>query len=90
MQTIRRRFESFWEARYFTQNRRTQLDGLLFGPWEESEAAQRADNSLLSTLSMRLMGQVVLTFLRDLVNAISKSNEKCLSGLKFFVTSRSD
>jgi hypothetical protein len=29
-------------------------------------------------------------FLRDLVDAINKNNEQCLSGLKFFVTSRSD
>jgi hypothetical protein len=79
-----------------TQNLRTQLDGLLFGPWEESEAARRADTStpphyliVIDALD-EIDGTGGSDFLRDLVNVINKSNEKCLSGLKFFVTSRSD
>ena len=79
-----------------TQNRRTQLESLLFGPWEESEAARRADTStpphyliVIDALD-EIDGTGGSDFLRDLVNAINKSNEKCLSGLKFFVTSRSD
>jgi len=79
-----------------TQNCRTQLDGLLFGPWEESEAARRADTStpphyliIIDALD-EIDGTGGSDFLRDLVNSINKSNEKCLSGLKFFVTSRSD
>ena len=79
-----------------TQNLRTQLDGLLFGPWQESEAARLADTStpphyliVIDALD-EIDGTGGSDFLRDLVNAINKSNEKCLSGLKFFVTSRSD
>jgi len=79
-----------------TQNRRAQLDGLLFGPWQESEAARLADPStpphyliVIDALD-EIDGTGGSDFLRDLVDAINKSNEKCLSGLKFFVTSRSD
>jgi hypothetical protein len=79
-----------------TQNRRTQLDGLLFGPWEESEAARRVDKStpahyliVIDALD-EIDGTGGSDFLRALVNVINQSNKKCLSGLKFFVTSRSD
>ena len=79
-----------------TQNRRAQLDGLLFGPWQESEAARLADPStpphyliVIDALD-EIDGTGGSDFLRDLVDAINKSNERCLSGLKFFVTSRSD
>jgi hypothetical protein len=79
-----------------TQNRRAQLDGLLFGPWQESEAARLADPStpphyliVIDALD-EIDGTGGSDFLRDLVDAINKSNEKYLSGLKFFVTSRSD
>jgi hypothetical protein len=80
-----------------TQNRRTQLDSLLFGPWQESEAARLADTStpphttlLSSTLSTRLMEQVVLSSCATSLTLSTKVIEKCLRGLKFFVTSRSD
>ena len=79
-----------------TQNRRTQLDGLLFGPWQESKAARLADTStpphyliVIDALD-EIDGTGGSDFLRDLIDAINKTNEKCLSGLKFFVTSRSD
>jgi len=79
-----------------TQNLRTQLDGLLFGPWEDSQAARRADTPtpphyliVIDALD-EIEGTGGSDFLRNLVNAINKSNEKCLSGVKFFVTSRSD
>ena len=79
-----------------TQNRRTQLDGLLFGPWQESEAARLADTStpphyliVIDALD-EIDGTGGSEFLRDLIDIINKSNEKCLSGLKFFITSRSD
>jgi hypothetical protein len=79
-----------------TQNCRTQLDGLLFGPWQESEAARRADTSTPSHYLIvidaldEIDGTGGSDFLRDLVDAINKTNGQCLSGLKFFVTSRSD
>jgi hypothetical protein len=79
-----------------TQNLRTQLDGLLFGPWQESKADRLADTStprhyliVIDALD-EIDGTGGSDFLRDLVNTINKSNEECLSGLKFFVTSRSD
>jgi len=79
-----------------TQNLRTQLDGLLFGPWQESEAARLADTStpphyliVIDALD-EIDGTGGSDFLRDLVDVINRSNEKYLSGLKFFVTSRSD
>jgi hypothetical protein len=79
-----------------TQNRRAQLDGLLFGPWQESEAARLADPAtpphyliIIDALD-EIDGTGGSDFLRDLVDAINKSNERCISGLKFFVTSRSD
>jgi hypothetical protein len=79
-----------------TQNLRTQLDGLLFGPWQESEAARLADTStpphyliVIDALD-EIDGTGGSDFLRDLVDTINKNYEKCLNGLKFFVTSRSD
>jgi len=77
-----------------TQNCRTQLDGLFFGPWQESEAARLADTStpvhyliVIDALD-EIDGTGGSDFLRDLVDAIN--NQKGLTGLKFFVTSRSD
>ena len=77
-----------------TQNRRTQLDGLLFGPWQESEAARLADTStppyyliVIDALD-EIDGTGGSDFLRDLVDVIN--NNRGLTGLKFFVTSRSD
>jgi hypothetical protein len=77
-----------------TQNRRSQLEGLLFGPWQESEAARLADSStpqhyliVIDALD-EIDGTGGSDFLHDLVDAINK--KKLLSGLKFFVTSRSD
>ncbi|KDR71408.1 hypothetical protein GALMADRAFT_143693 [Galerina marginata CBS 339.88] len=79
-----------------TQNRRSQLDGLLFGPWQESEAARHADTStplnyliLIDALD-EIDGTGGSEFLRDLVDTINNDKEKRFSGLKFLVTSRSD
>ncbi|KAF8157273.1 WD40-repeat-containing domain protein [Crassisporium funariophilum] len=79
-----------------TQNRRSQLDGLLFGPWQESEAARRADTStpLHYLIVIDALDEIDGTggseFLRDLVDAINNNKEKCFASLKFLVTSRSD
>jgi hypothetical protein len=77
-----------------TQNRRSQLDGLLFGPWQESEAARLADTStpphyliVIDALD-EIDGTGGSDFLRNLVDAIN--HNKSLIGLKFFITSRSD
>ncbi len=79
-----------------TQNPRTQLDGLLFGPWWESKDARLADTStprhyliVIDALD-EIDGTGGSEFLRELVDAINNDKEKRLSGLKFFVTSRSD
>ncbi|PPQ91249.1 hypothetical protein CVT25_006388, partial [Psilocybe cyanescens] len=76
-----------------TQMISTQLDGLLFGPWQES---RRADTStqphyliVIDTLD-EIDGTGGSDFLRELVSVINKKSAECLSGLKFFVTSRSD
>jgi len=82
-----------WSPGITTKNCGTQLDGLLFGPWQKSEAARRTDTSTPNYLIVidaldEIDGTGGSDFLRDLVDAIN--NRKCLSGLKFFVTSRSD
>ncbi|PPQ84461.1 hypothetical protein CVT25_007992, partial [Psilocybe cyanescens] len=71
----------------------TQPDGLLFGPWQES---QRADTSMqphyiivIDALD-EIDGTGSSDFLRELVNVINKKSAECPSGLKFFVTSWSD
>ncbi|PPR04700.1 hypothetical protein CVT26_015025 [Gymnopilus dilepis] len=79
-----------------THNLRTQLDGLLFGPWLESKDARHADPSMPQRYLVvidaldEIDGNGGSDFLRDLVNTINKSSKECLSGLKFFITSRSD
>jgi hypothetical protein len=80
-----------------TQNVRIQLDGLLFGPWRDSESARLADTStpqhyliVIDALD-EIDGTGGSDFLRALIDVINnKNNERHLSGLKFFVTSRSD
>ena len=83
-----------WSPGITTKSCGTQLDGLLFGPWQKSGAARRTDTStpahyliVIDALD-EIDGTGGSDFLRDLVDAIN--NRKCLSGLKFFVTSRSD
>jgi hypothetical protein len=79
-----------------TQSISAQLDGLLFGPWQESEDARRAETSTPSCYLIvidaldEIDGTGGSDFLRKLVDAMNKKSTKCLSGLKFFVTSRSD
>ena len=78
-----------------TQALSTQLDGLLFGPWQESEPDRRADKTTPHYLIVidaldEIDEAGGSEFLRELVDAINKTNEKCLRGLKFLVTSRSD
>jgi hypothetical protein len=76
------------------QDVRAQLDGLLIGPWQASESARLADSStpppqyliVIDALD-EIDGIGGSEFLRDLLNVI---DEKCLNGLKFFVTSRPD
>ncbi|KAF8148071.1 WD40-repeat-containing domain protein [Crassisporium funariophilum] len=79
-----------------TQNLRSQLDGLLFGPWQDSEAARRADTStphhyliVIDALD-EIDGTGGSQFLRDLVDAINNDKDLSLTSLKFLVTSRSD
>ncbi|PPR07583.1 hypothetical protein CVT26_002256 [Gymnopilus dilepis] len=79
-----------------THNLRTQLEGLLFGPWLESKDDRHADPSVpqhylivIDALD-EIDGTGGSEFLRDLVNTINKSSDDRLSGLKFFIASRSD
>ncbi|KAF5318574.1 hypothetical protein D9619_010743 [Psilocybe cf. subviscida] len=85
-----------WRPDIINQNHRSQLDNLLFGPWQDSEAARRTDT--LSPLHYLIVidaldeidGTGGSDFLRALVATINKTDKKCLDGLKIFVTSRSD
>ncbi|PPQ90908.1 hypothetical protein CVT25_007869, partial [Psilocybe cyanescens] len=76
-----------------TQSISTQLDGLLFGPWQESQRAYTSTQPhyliVIDALD-EIDGTGGSDFLRELVNVINKKSAECLSGLKFFVTSRSD
>ncbi|KAF5327850.1 hypothetical protein D9619_004969 [Psilocybe cf. subviscida] len=78
------------------RNHDFQLEHLLFGPWQKSEAARHADTSMpqhylivIDALD-EIDGEGGSEFLRALVSAVNKINNKYLDGLKFFVTSRSD
>ena len=70
---------------------------VLFGPWWESKDAHRlADRStprhyliVIDALD-EIDGTGGYEFLHELIDAINNDKEKRLSGLKFFVTSRSD
>jgi len=75
------------------QNVRSQLEGLLIGPWNECKAVRLADPSLPAHYLIvidaldEIDGKGGSEFLRDLLNVI---NEHRLQGLKFFATSRPD
>jgi len=75
------------------QNVRSQLEGLLVGPWDECKGARRADPSLPTHYLIvidaldEIDGRGGSEFLHDLLDVI---NEHRLEGLKFFATSRPD
>jgi len=75
------------------QNVRSQLEGLLIGPWNECKDARLADPSLPAHYLIvidaldEIDGKGGSEFLRGLLNVI---NEHRLQGLKFFATSRPD
>ena len=76
------------------QDIRTQLDGLLIRPWQESEMARLADSSTPAPQYLIIIdaldeidGTGGSMFLRNLLNVI---NENHLNGLTFFATSRPD
>jgi len=82
-------------GRFETTNHKVcdQLEGLLVGPWEESEAARLAEPStppyyliVIDALD-EIDGKGGSEFLRDLINTINRHH---LQGLKFFATSRPD
>ena len=76
------------------QNVCAQLEGLLIGPWQASEAARFTDLKtpppqyliIIDTLD-EIVGSGGSEFLRDLLDVI---NERRLKGVKFFATSRPD
>jgi len=74
-------------------NVRSQLEGLLIGPWDECKAARLADRSLPAQYLIiidaldEIDGRGGSEFLRVLLNVI---DEHRLQGLKFFATSRPD
>jgi len=75
------------------QSVRSQLEGLLIGPWDECKAARLADRSLPAQYLIiidaldEIDGRGGSEFLRDLLDVI---DEHRLQGLKFFATSRPD
>jgi len=75
------------------QNVRSQLEGLLVGPWDECKGARLADPSLPAHYLIvidaldEIDGKGGSEFLRDLLDVINKHR---LEGLKFFATSRPD
>ncbi|KAF5325080.1 hypothetical protein D9619_009645 [Psilocybe cf. subviscida] len=84
---------SNWRRDVINHNHRSQLDSLLFKPWEESETARSSDAStppcyliVIDALD-EIAGSGGSDFLCGLIDKI---NEKGLSGLKFFITSRED
>jgi len=66
-----------------------QMEDLLCGPWQDSEAERRELPPYLVVIDAldEIEGHEGSAFLADLLTAI---NERCLQGLKFFVTSRPD
>ncbi|KAF5325076.1 hypothetical protein D9619_009641 [Psilocybe cf. subviscida] len=84
---------SNWRRDVINHNHHSQLDSLLFKPWEESETARSSDAStppcyliVIDALD-EIAGSGGSDFLHGLIDKI---NEKGLSGLKFFITSRED
>ena len=75
------------------QDVRSQLEGLLVGPWNECKAARLADPSLPAHYLIvidaldEIDGEGGSEFLHDLLDVV---NEHRLQGLKFFATSRPD
>ncbi|KDR79298.1 hypothetical protein GALMADRAFT_1363458 [Galerina marginata CBS 339.88] len=80
-----------WKPGIITQSLQTQLDGLLFQPWQESEAARLKDTSTPRhyLVVIDALDEIDGTGGSEFLSALLKFiNQKHLLGLKFFVTSR--